>query len=201
LAAWTGRAVQAANSTTGATSGNLHLHLVIRSASQMKQASDSAPGPTKRQAAEQALWARHDRMRGSRARASLFYRDRTGLAHHGDGGRIPMRACSARGGAATAVSASTVEADRESLLVCELGLYASWVTVQPTKRHSTKLWDTSIRLSARRVVSVGMESPTRRTIDFLRRLSNKTLVECCKQRQQVSRLPEYSVRPRVRQFE
>jgi hypothetical protein len=110
-----GMAVQAANSTPGAMSGNLHL--VIRSASQMNQASDSAPGPTKRQEIEQAqaqaLWARHDRMRGSRARASMFYRDRTGLEHHGDGGRSLMRACSAGDGAATAVSASAVEADRD----------------------------------------------------------------------------------------
>jgi hypothetical protein len=145
LATWNGRVVQAANSAPRAMSGNLHL--VIRSASQMKQASDSAPGSAKRQEIEQAqvLWAWHDRMRGSRARASLFYRDRTGLEHHGDGGRILMRACSAGGGAATAVSASTVEADRDgfsfpqarrkvwdrsrsprhvsngSLLVCELG--------------------------------------------------------------------------------
>jgi len=52
-------------------------------------------------------------MRGSRARASMFYRDRTGLEHHGDGGRSLMRACSAGDGAATAVSASAVEADRD----------------------------------------------------------------------------------------
>src|SRR5258705_5161472 len=97
LGASTGRALQAANSTPGAMSGNLHL--VIRSASQMNRASDSAPGPTKRQEIEQAqaLWAWHDQMRGSRARASLFYRDRTGLEHHGDGGRSLMWARSAGG--------------------------------------------------------------------------------------------------------
>src|SRR5690349_21160423 len=105
LAAWTGRAVQAANSTPGAMSGNLHL--VIRSARPMNQASDSAPGPAKRQEIEGALalWARHDRMRGSRARASLYYRDRTGLEHHGDGGRLLMSACSAGAGRALAILA------------------------------------------------------------------------------------------------
>jgi hypothetical protein len=131
LAEWTGRAVQAANSTPGATSGNLHL--VIRWASQMNQASDSAPGPTKQQEIEQtqALWARHDRMRGSRARPSLFYRDHIGLARHGVGGRILVRAFSAGSGAAAAVSASTVEADRGSLLVCEASQHETMRYVHP----------------------------------------------------------------------
>ena len=205
--------MQAANSTPGAMSGNLHL--VIRSASQMNQASDSAPGPTKRQEIEQAqaLWARQDRMRGSRARASLFYRDRTGLAHHGDGGRILVRACSAGDSAATAVSANTVEADRDgfsfrqarrkardrsrsprhvssgSLLVCELADRSA----NEVSRHEAMRSVAPIVSSSR---CVGL-----RISDKENDRLSMTLVDCRKQRQQVSRLSECCVRPCLRQFE
>jgi hypothetical protein len=192
-----------------------NLHPVIRSASQMTQASDSAPGPTKRQELEQAqaLWARHDRMRGNRARASLFYRDRTGLEHHGDGGRSLMRACSTGDGAATAVSAGTVEADRDglsfrqsrrkvrdrsgsarhvssgSLLVCDLGDRSA----NAVSRHEAMRSVRPIVSSSRCVGRLGISDKENDRLSM-------TLVDYREQEQQMSRLSACCVRPRVRQI-